>query len=105
MALPPLARGLLPARAGPTTRAGVRIPLARVGRGQRLVLLTAATGLLRAVAGTDAGRLCLLGQGSPVRHAHEEACRRRGAAGQLLRLGSAGSWGQAGTCAVAAATD
>jgi hypothetical protein len=29
---------------------------------------------------------------APVRHAHEEARRHRGSVGQLLRLGSAGSW-------------
>src|SRR5665647_2618022 len=103
MALPTLARGLLPAWTGPATRAWVRLALARVGRGQRLVLLAAATELLRAVARADAGRLRLLSEGPPVCHAHEEARRRRGAAGQLLRLGSAGSRRPAGADTVAAA--
>src|SRR6185503_10976204 len=105
MALPALARGLLPARAGPTPRAWIRLDLVGVGRDQRLLLLAAATKQLRAVARADAGRLRLLSQRPTLHHAHEEARRRRGAAGQLLRFGSAGPRRPAGAGAVAAAAD
>ena len=70
-------------------RAGVRRRADDVGRDQRLVLLAAAPELVCRVAGPDARRLRLRGQGRPLHHPHEEAARRRDPARQLLRLGGA----------------
>ena len=58
-------------------------------RDQRLVLLAAAADELPRLARADAGRLRVRGQGRALHHAHEEARRRRDAAGELLRVGRA----------------
>ena len=73
LALPAVARRLLPRGAAPAPRAGVRRLAAHLDRDQRLVLLAAATLELCQVARRGARGLRLRGQGPPVRHAHEAA--------------------------------
>ena len=60
-------------------------------RDQRLVLLAAAAGVATPLVRRDAGGFVFARQGLALHHAHEEAARRRGAAGQLLRLRRASS--------------
>ena len=86
-------------------RAGVRRRAAHLDRDQRLLLLAAAALELCEVARGGARRLRVLGQGRPVHHPPEEAPRRRGRAGQLLRLRGARPGQRPGPVPVAAARD
>ena len=78
MALPAVARRVLPAGPGAPPRAGVPVLAAEQRRDQRDVLLAAAAGVVPPL-----GRrrrppdFTLRGEGPPVRHPHEEAARRR----------------------------
>src|SRR6476469_9445252 len=104
-ALPGVARHLLPARAAPARGAGLRGLPAHLDRGQRVLLLLAASLQLCGLAGGEPGGLRLRGQGRPVHHPPEEARRRGDRAGQLLRLRRPGPRAQARAGAVAAAAD
>src|SRR5690349_15070858 len=97
-----LARPLLPARAPAAPRAVLRRRAADQRRGQRLLLLLAAAVELAVVGGAGPRRLRLRGEGAPLRHPHEEAQRRRGAARHLPRLGGAVARRAARAAAVAA---
>ena len=103
--VPAVARGVLPARAAPGRRAGVGGATAADHRGQRLVLRPAGPDSYRAWAAATPDGFVLVGQGRPVHHAHEEARRRPGAAGQLPRLRRARARAEARAGAVAAAAD
>ena len=87
----PAWRGDFYPRPGAAARAGVRRRAADHDRDQRLVLLAAAAVELPQLVRADARRLRVRGQGWPVHHPHEEAARRRDAAGQLLRVRRAGA--------------
>ena len=98
-----LARPLLPARAAAAPRARLRRRAADERRGQRLLLLPAAALELAVVGRAGARGLRLRREGPALRHAHEEAGRRRGAARHLPRLGRAVAGRAARPAAVAAA--
>ncbi|MCO5555088.1 hypothetical protein L7F22_008628 [Adiantum nelumboides] len=86
VALPTVARHLLPARAGPAPRAGVPVPPGHLDRDQRLVLLVAAPGELPRLGRAGPRRVRVRGEGPAVRDAPEAAARRRGAGRELPRL-------------------
>src|SRR5690349_1793294 len=105
MAVRRLARPLLPTWAPPAPRAVVRRRAADQRRGQRLLLLPAAAVELAVVGRTGPRRLPVRGEGAPLRHAHEEAQRRRGAPRDVPRLGGAVARRAAGAGPVAAAAE
>ena len=99
-----MARRLLPEGPAATPRAGVRRLAAELHRDQRLVLLAAATlELARSGAAQAPDDFVFAVKGGAVHHPHEAAGRRRGAAGQLLRLRGAGPRAALGPAPVAAA--
>src|SRR6478736_2930359 len=100
-----VARGVLPPGPAAAPRARARQPPPRHHRDQRLLLRAAAPRVVPGVARRGPGGLRVLRQRRPVRHAHEEARRRRGAAGQLLRLRGARAGPGARAGAVAAPAD
>src|SRR5690348_16367024 len=104
MALRQVAWCLLPAGPPPATRARVRRVAPDLGRGERLVLLAAASVELAHLGRPGAGGLRLRGEGSALHHPHEEARRRRGAARDLPRDRRALARREARPAALAAAT-
>src|SRR5215208_6424523 len=72
-------------------RTRVRQSRAEFDRDQRVVLLAAEAEQLPALAGADARRVRLLGQGGAVHHAHEKAQGGGGGAGEPFRVGRAGA--------------
>ena len=98
-----VARRLLPDRSAAHQGARVRGRADDVGRGQRLLLLAATTHVVCAVAGRDARRLRLRGQGQPVHHPHEAARRHRRGFGQLLGIRRSGARTEARSRSLAAA--
>ena len=103
LAVPAVARHVLPAGAGPAAGAGTPVAVRVQHRDQRLVLLAAAAGVLPGLGGADARRLPFRGQGRPVRHPPQAAARRPGPARELPRLGGARAGREARAAAVAAA--
>ena len=105
LALPAVARRLLPRGPAAAARAGVRRPkLTSIEINGSFYSLQRPNSY-RSWRERDARRLRLRGQGRPLHHPHEEAARRRAAAGQLLRLGRAGARAEARSVPVAAAAD
>ena len=102
LALPAVARRVLPAgpAAAPRARAPGRPDEQR--RDQRLVLLAAAARVLPRLGRGDPRRLPVRRQGQPLHHPPQAAARRPRAAGQLPRLGRPRARPQARPAAVAA---
>src|SRR4029078_7566323 len=121
LALPGLARRLLPPGSRAAPRARVRRRAPDVDRDQRLVLLPAAPPVgshtadkrlflpraappvVRRMASRRAGGVRVRGQGPALRQPSEAPQGRRGPVGELLRLRRARPWTEAGAGPVAAA--
>ncbi|CAA9222717.1 MAG: FIG003003: hypothetical protein, partial [uncultured Blastococcus sp.] len=79
LAVPRLARGVLPAEAAAAAVAGALCRVLRDGREQQRVLPAARARDVREVAGAHAAGLPLGGEGQPLPHPHQAAARTRGA--------------------------
>lgn len=103
LAVCPVARALLPARAAAAPGARAHRCDLPHRRAQRLLLLLAAARVLRPLAGQCPARVHVRGQGRTLHHPRQAAARRHHPARQLPRLRCARPGGPAGSAAVAAA--